>query len=525
MYLALVAGAVALSLAACTAPAATPSTDSGSKDVSVQLYAPPSTFSPLIAQTGGNQLIQTLNWDSLIGIDDQGAFQPRLAESWEVSADGTVWTFHLKEGLTWSDGEPFTADDVVYTFNLYANPKSGSSSVGLLKDVVGADALAAGTADTASGFAAPDENTFTMTLSAPNAAKLVSLAEPQLFILPEHVYSSMPLDGLATNPAFREPTVGIGPYLFSKWVTDDQVEFVPNPTYPTPLGLDHIYAKFMATDAAEAQLQTGEIDFSQVAAADASRIKDLPGIEFHSVPGIGIMALHNAFDSGKLADSRVRQAIMYGIDREAIVDQVLDGYGEVVDTIQHGPDWAVPDDLTHYTRDVDKAKALLADAGWDPSTEVRLEIVPGPKDREQVLTIIAGQLQEIGMNAVVKQYDQAGLADAIKNRDFDLLISGYGVFTADPAALNGILLCGNGNLSGYCNEDLDKALKAGIATTDQDERAKIYADAQKIMNEDLPIFPIYVPDTLAATADRLQGFKLNPLPTNAFWNASEWTLG
>lgn len=520
--LAVVAGAVALSLAGCSSPS-TPN-ETGSRDVSIQLYNAPSTFSPLILQVGGNQLIQTLHWDSLVGVDDKGQFEPRLAESWDVSADATEWTLHLKEGLNWSDGEPFTSEDVVYTLNLMANPASGSQISGVFADIAGAAEVADGTADAVSGIEAVDENTVTLTLTHPNSAKIIDFAEPQYFILPEHVYGELPVADLATNPAFREPKVGIGPYLFSKWVTDEEVEFVPNPEYPGKLGLDHVYAKFMATDAAQAQLQTGEIDFSQVAASDADRVKELAGVSFHQIGGPGIMALHNAWDSGKLADPRVRQAIMYGIDRQALVDQVISGYGQVVDTIQHGPDWAVPDDLVHYTRDVDKAKKLLADAGWDPATEVRLEIVPGPKDREQALTIIAGQLQEIGMNAKVTQYDNAALGDAIKNRDFDLLISGYGLFNVDPAAVNVRLLCDNGALSGYCNPDLDAALLAGIATTDQGVRADAYADAQHIMNTELPIFPLYVPDTLAATSERLKGFKVNPLPTNAFWNIAEWTV-
>ena len=129
------------------------------------------------------------------------------------------------------------------------------------------------------------------------------------------------------------------------------------------------------------------------------------------------------------------------------------------------------------------------------------------------------------MNAVVQQYDNAALSEAIGARDFDLLISGYGLFNVDPSAMNGILLCDNGALSAYCDPALDELLLAGVAESDQDVRADIYADAQRIFNERLPIFPLYVPDTLAATTDRLQGFTLNPLPTSAFWNADEWSIG
>jgi peptide/nickel transport system substrate-binding protein len=91
--------------------------------------------------------------------------------------------------------------------------------------------------------------------------------------------------------------------------------------------------------------------------------------------------------------------------------------------------------------------------------------------------------------------------------------------------MNGILLCDNGALSRYCDPALDEALLAGVAESDQDKRAEIYAEAQHIFNERLPIFPLYVPDTLAATSERIQGFKLNPIPYSAFWNIDEWTIG
>lgn len=523
LHIAVVGVAAVVALTACS-PGTTDNGGDGSRDVNLQLYNQPTTFSPFIPQTGGNQLIQTLNWDSLVGIDADGAFEPRLAESWSVSDDGLVWTFDLRDGVKWSDGEPFTADDVVFSYNLYANPITSASS-GNLSTVVGADAIADGSATTASGFEAVDDDTFTMTLTAPNTAKLIDLAEPQLFIVPEHVYKDLPHEGLPENPIFREPKVGIGPYIFSKWVSDDQVEFVPNPEYRTELGLDHVYTTFMATDAAQAQLQAGELDFAQVAAADASRIEGLDGVTLQDVPGIGIMGLHNAYDNGKLADPKVRQAIMYSIDREALVDKVLAGYGKVVDTVSYGPEWAVPDDLTHYTRDIPKAKELLAEAGWDPATVVNLEIVPGPKDREQVLTIIAGQMQEAGINAQVKQVDGATLTQLITDREFDLLISGYGLFGVDPASMDATIACGSSGISKFCDPKLDELLKAGVATNDQEERAAIYRDALRIVNEELPIFPLYVPDTLAATSARLQGFTLNPLATNAFWNAAEWTVG
>lgn len=504
-------------------------TATGNRNITVQLYQLPDSLSPLILQTGGVALVEELHWGSLVGLNDQNKVAPRLADSWDVSPDAKTITFHLKQGLKWSDGTPFTAKDVVYTFNLFANPKTGSSFVGQFANVEGASAVSAGTAQTVSGFSAPDDNTFVIKLTTPNSAYVTTLAEPAMYVVPEHVVSKLPVDNLAKNPFWREPTVGLGPYVFSKWVNDNEIEFNANPNYRTKLGADHVYAEFLSSDAALAQLQAGQLDYAQVAVADLDTAKAMKDITVATTPGTGVMALHTAIDSGKLADPRVRQAILYGINRQALVDQVLKGQGKVINTLVFGPDWAVPTGLNDYAYNPEKAKSLLAEAGWNASTEVDINVVPGQKDRDTMVTIVAAQLQAIGMNVKVKQYQAADLTTAINKRQFDLLPSQYGLFNVDPVTMNARLMCNqfspNGiNISHYCNKDLDALLVQGISTTDQSQRTQIYAKAQKIVNDDVPIMVLYAPNIIAAHSNRLQNFKLAGVLTQAFWNAAEWTV-
>nr|BFE61538.1 peptide-binding protein [Dactylosporangium thailandense] len=516
---------LALALAGCSGPSGGDA--GGSRDATVQLYQAPRGFNPLLASIGPDHLMEQLHWDSLVSAAGDSTYGARLAERSEVSADGKTWTFHLVQGVKWSDGTPFTAKDVVFTYNLYANPKSGSGYVGKFANVNGAKAFKDGTATSVAGFQAPDDNTFVIQLDQPNVAFLDELVQPIMFILPEHVVGKFPVDGLTNNPFWRNPTVGLGPYVFSRWVTADQVEFKANPNYRKKLGLDRVFAQYLTTDAAMAQLQTGKLDYAQVAAPDAKRVEGLKGVKLQRAEGPGIFALHTAVDSGKLANPLVRQAIMYAIDRDALVKQVLNGEGKVVDTLVHGPSWAVPSGLTHYGYDPAKAKALLAQAGWNPATEVRIELTPGQRDRDTAATIIAAQLKEAGINARVQNYQAAELSQAIGKRDFDLLISSYGLFTIDPASMNARLSCaavGGTNITAYCNKDLDALLKQGIATKDQAQRQQIYAQAQKIVNEQMPILVMYVPNTIAATSDRLKGFQLNPSVVDAFWNAADWSV-
>lgn len=499
----------------------------GGGDVTVQLYQQPTTFYPVVASIGPNHMIGQLHWDSLVAVDTDNEYMPRLAEDWEVSEDGTEWTFHLRDDVSWSDGEPFTAADVLFTFELYANPESASANVGKFANVEGGPEFAEGEADSVEGFATPDDHTFTISLVEPNSAYLIEFVQPLLYILPEHIVSEFEVATLEDNQFFREPTVGIGPFVFEQWVTDDQIEFHANPEYHTQPDIERVFAQHLATDVAAAQLETGEMDYAQVAAADAERVDGLDGVTLHRTEGPGIMALHSALDSGKLDDPRVRQAVLHAIDRESLVDQVLAGEGMVVDTMIHGPDWAVPDDLTHYEYDPDRARELLEEAEWDESTPVRIEIIPGQSDRDLTVTIVAGQLQEVGIDAMVTQQEAAEQSEAIADRDFDMLISSYGLFNLDPAAMDARLTCGQvggGNLVAYCNPELDELLEAGVATPDEDERAEIYAEAQRIVNEEVPVFVLYSPNTLAATSDRIEGFELNAGVTMPFLEIAEWSV-
>lgn len=501
----------------------------GERAVNIQLYQGPSSFSPLLAATGPNGLMQQIHWDALVGLGGETDYVGRLAESWDVSGDATTWTFNLRDDVRWSDGEPFTADDVIFTFEALSNPATGSGNTGKFSNVAGHAEFVAGEADSISGFTAPDDYTFQVELLAPNSAYMVDMVEPLIPILPEHVVSQLPVEGLAENQFFREPTVGIGPYIFSQWLSDDQVEFVANPEFRHELGLDKVYTTFLATDVAQAQLETGEIDYTQVSAVDLERVAGIDGVTVHSVDGPSIAALHTAWDTkAELVKPQVRQAMMYAIDRQAIVDSVIAGEGDVINTMAFGPDWAVPEGLNEYPYDPEKAEELLAEAGWNSDTEVTIEIVPGQTDRDQVVTIVAGQLQAVGINAVVEPMDGTAMGSDIGDRNFDLLMSIYGLFNADPAAMSFRLACaqgnGGGNLSNYCNPELDDLLAAGVATTEQGERAAIYADAQKIVNEELPVILLYSPRTISATSNRLEGYVASPIPTQAFWNIAEWSV-
>jgi len=517
--------AATLAFTACAPPGSEPAPSTGSSEAATggtlryHLYQQPTSFDPFHALQGADGEIASLHFRSLLRTD-KDSYAGVLAKSWTISDDAKTYTFTLQD-TKWSDGTPFTSADVLWNFETYANPKVASLFAGQLSPVAGYADVAAGKATSLSGITAPDDHTVVITLSESNAAFLPNLAG--LAIVPKHIYSSIDPEKLKGAPEFREPKVGIGPYIFSRWVTDDQIEFLPNPNSFEPHPLGHLYAQYLAADVARAQLETGEIDIAQVASADVEAIKAGGKVTVQMAEGKALMSLYTALDSGKLADARVRQAITYAIDRQSIVDNVLAGNGRVVDTNLFTPSWAIPDDLVHYDYNPEKAKALLAEAGWDPNTVVNLDIVPGQADRDAVMNIVAGQLKAVGINAKLHTLQPAELTKLVEDRKFDLLITVLGLQLGEPGSINQRFMCkATLNVSKYCNPELDKLLTAGVATSDQSQREKIYQDVARILNKEVPAIPLYVANQPWGSTARVQGFDPNvgALGSAQLWNVT-----
>ncbi len=503
-----------------TGGSTSPGTASTATDIKFQLYQKPTSFSPFHSTHGADLQIIALQFLPPLTYAD-GDFVPRLAKSWE-SDDAQNYTLVL-EDAKWSDGEAITADDFAYTLNTHADPKTASVTAGPLNVIEGFAAVADGSATELSGVTVKDEKTLEIKLAKPSLAFLAALTE--LFILPEHIYGEIPNDQLMGNELFREPTVGSGAYMFSNWVSDDNIEYVANENALYKAQLPKLYAKYLAGDVAIAQLQTGEVDIAEVPVAEASTLAD-EGMTIVSNEGNKVMTLWSALSSGKLEDKRVRQAIMYAIDRQAIIDSVLGGEGRTVDTVMFQPDWAQNADAPDYSYDPEKAKALLAEAKWDPSKEVHLDIIPGQPDRDAVFNIVVGQLKDAGINAVIKQHQPAELTELVNSGGIDLLISPLTMPVPEPATLNVRWLCdqakpGGINITRYCNPELDKLLLQGASETDQSKRPATYQEINAILAEEMPNFPLYVANLTSGTTETVTGFDNRVWPSTVI--ADRWT--
>jgi len=519
-----VAGLVAL--AACTSDptSASGGTGSASDTLSVYLYQKPKVFSPLATANGPDQIVMSLVFDSLLAPDQDFTLQPHLAAALPtLSADSTTYTFKLRPGLKWSDGKPFTSKDVLFTYNLLANPASGSATSGNYATVEGYDAVKAGTAKTLTGFSAPDDNTFVIRSSKPNAGLTATIGSVP--ILPEHVLGSVPLDRLDTHPFFNQPTVGLGPYTFKTYKTDQYVELTANRAYRSKVNIGTILLKPLTSDVATAQLGTGELDIAQVLPVDAPTVQKMSGVSVDGKDSAGFVRIAVNQAKPMFKDARVRQAFLYAVDRQKLVDKVLSGKGKVINSAID-PEAA---GLQPYAYDPAKAKALLQAAGWKSGTTVTLAWVPGQRDRDTSAAIVQSQLKDVGVNVVLKQVEAAQLVDSYKSHSFDMVLYGGGNYAVDPFQTFTILACSQafpngGNIPPFCNPQLDSLLTQANGLADPAARKGLYDKAAAIENQSAAYLWLYSPQILWAHRSRVKGFVPSGDFTAPFLDVATWSL-
>lgn len=501
----------------------------GGTTVNVYLYQKPKNWNPLAPPNGPDTQVMTLINDVLLLVNDKYEYEPRLAEKWTGSPDAKTFTFNLRPNLKWSDGEPFTSKDVVFTYKLLANAASGSAQSAKFDHVVGIADLRSGKNSDVAGFRAPDANTFTVELDQSNAAFISSISWPFYGILPEHILGSADVKTLADNPFFLKPTVGMGPFRFVRYETDQFVELEKNPNYRAPVAIDRLFFKPVTTDVATAQLEKGEMQLVQISPTDVDRLKAVPNLRIEAKAGPGIILMAVNLDQPYLKDKRVRQAMLYAIDRAGIVSQVLAGQASVINTHVMGPPEAIPAGLAAYEYNPDKARALLKDAGWDPERTIKIQWIQGIRDRDATVQIVQSQLQAVGMKVELNPLEAGPLVENHKNRTFDLSLYGGGLYTIDPDSTAVPNQCdqaypAGGNNAHYCNAEVDAAFAKGRSTTDTAQRMQAYQQVARTTNDEVPYIWLYVPSAVWASSSKLQNFKPHGELTYGFWNAAEWKL-
>ncbi|CAN5820975.1 ABC transporter substrate-binding protein [soil metagenome] len=494
------------------------------------LWNVPVTLNPLFSSSGNEQQIERLMFGALVKMSDDLVPTPDHAETIDVSEDGTVYTFTLKDELTFNDGTPLTSADVIFTLERAINPATGSIWQGRLSVIEGAaDYDGSGAV---SGLAALDERTIEITMAAPNGTFLVNFCGfAGLGILPSHILGDVPPDQLREHEFSLAPTVTAGPFNFVQYATDQYLEVEKSETYPGAIGVDRIFLRILTPDVGFGQLETGELDLMALPVAELERAQGLEGVSVVTIPSPSMDFLAVNLEREYFQNVDVRKAMMYAIDREGIVAAVLRGEGTVVNSSIFGPEWmGVPEGLDPYTYDPDMARSLLEGSGFDTNQEISIMHLPGTPAKDAAVTIMQEQLREVGFNIEILQVDTAELLRRyIDETDFDLFYNAGGVFRADPSISGTYFETRNftpagGNGSHYSNPEVDELFVLGSALTVQEERKAVYTQIAQILNAELPWIFLWSPNSIYGFRDRLQSFQPPSYTDNKFWNAESWTV-
>lgn len=527
-------------MAACSNDSTTPK-DANSVEavtnnetVSIVMWSAPDNMNPYFSQGNyGKYAAGELVIDTLLDYDPNYNFLPSLAKEHKVSPDGLEYTFNLQEGVKWHDGEPFTADDVAFTFKSIMSPEWTGTGYVSLSLVEGAAEFKAGEAQEVSGIEVVDEYTIKVKLVKPFAPFLEAVGKG-LWILPEHVFEGVAVGKMASAEFSKKP-IGTGPVKFVKYATDQYVEYEANKDYflGAP-GFEKLILRIMTPDLALAAFEAGELDattrtgIGTINISDFDKIQELKNIQVEVFDTMSYQTMTVNTKKPYLADKRIRQAIMYGIDREAIVDQLLQGKGKIAHSpIAEDSPW-FNEDITKYNFDQEKAKKLLDEAGWDSNQEIQLSVPKGNIIRERSAPLIQQYLQQIGMKVKLEYMDFPTLMNLMENQELDMALLGTSTGMVDPDSnlypfYHSEQLRPIGwNTSSYQDSQLDELLEEGAVEKDEAVRKGIYDEVQSKIAEELPYIFLYYEQSIGATNTRLKNATPNQVGID--WNLYDWTI-
>jgi peptide/nickel transport system substrate-binding protein len=525
----LLAGVMALGLTACGASNAGAAADetgsaavstesassdtaaSGEKIINVGVTNTIGSLNPLLLNGGEiNKYATGLMFLPLMELDADLNFEGMLADS-ITTEDNKNFIVHIDDAATWSDGTPVTADDVVYTALRLASPVIGNTAMMYyVFEGVGDDGFVEEGAESIDGIQKVDDKTvqFTTKEEMPITTFENSYAR-YLLTLPKHVIEQYSEEELSTADWFNHPDVVSGPFIVTDFDVDHYISYEANKDYwKGAPKIDKLNIKIVDGSQLYAGLQSGEIDITQ------QTMSDIPQEDYESVEALDNVEVvygspvtnQSVFIQTKnVPDVKVRQAMLYAIDRQQILEELLNGHGEIVDGFLSSASPFYDDSLTPISYDPEKAKALLEEAGWDGSQTIRFYVNSGDSTFVNAASIIAAEWAAVGIKAEIQTVDFATLMSVAGTEDYDVLAVQYTYAPVDPYPDVAWLLGGEGSWTGYSNDTLNEALTKSQLTSDPEETRELFSVVDKKVQEDVPMFSAYVISAQGAVSKRITG--------------------
>ena len=454
------------------------------------LQGNPDTLDP--QKTAGTLTFQTVKsfYDTLVEPDKSGKIVPALAESWTVSDDGLVWTFKLRSGVTFHNGDPLTSADVKASFERILDPAVASPKAGDFGPIT--------------SVATPDASTAVITLKTPFAPFIGTLASGWAAILPASLIQS--------GHDFSSQPVGTGPYIFQEWVRDGKITMKKNPSYWMP-GLPMVETVVLniipELSVGVQGVLSGQLDImTQLSANDLPILEASPDVTVEKDLSAMILVLSMNCSAPGLDDLRIRQAVNYAIDKQKVLDLVYGG-GEITGTFMDPSNAYYKDFTGLYPYNPDKARSLLAQAGAAAQREFVMYLPQNYEQHVQAGEVYQEMLTKVGLNVKIQLIDwSTWLSDVYRGGKYDFTVIGH-TGKLDP----------DGTLGGYGSPEryvrwnspqaLDLINKGKVARTFE-ERKALYDGALELMAKEVPFVFLGAPYVYSAHRNDVTGFFMTP---------------
>lgn len=460
--------------------------------------------------------------------------QPDLAESWQVSDDALVYTFTLRSGVKWQDGQPFTAADVKFTFDLVSHPDWPGALDSYFNAIQGAKEHKAGEATEVTGVTVVDDTHVQFTLTQPDTLFLSSALSRQR-ILPKHILEQLAPADIEKSDFARKP-VYTGAYIVDEWRPGESITFRAfSDHFGGKPGIDTLIARFIPDPAtAIAELQTGNLQIGVVNPDQFPSFQGDSSFTTQELPGLRVVYIQFDLTNPLFGDPKVRQAISHSVDRATVIQALYLGKGEPATSFIPSLAWIYNPDVPTYPFDVDKAGALLTEAGWNPGDDgVRANAngdrlsftLTVPTVNLQDGLALQPFLQAIGVEVAIDEQGAGEVTGPLKVGEYQAAISAWNNFIIDPRAdlQRNFQNPRPTDGTGYKNDEVDSLFVQARAALDQETEKQLYFQIQDLIETDTPLAYLWRQQDLVVVHQSLTVPQVTTI-SELYARIPEWTV-
>jgi len=453
------------------------------------------------------------------------------AATWDQSADGLTFTFHINKDAKWHDGEPLTAKDVVFTYKLVATQAAGSVYFSRVSGIKGAQEYYDGKATDVEGLKAIDDKTVEITLAAPSPAFL-SLTQGALYLLPEHILGALSATDVWNAPYWKNP-IGCGPYKWVEYVANQYVHYEKFDDFflGTPK-IDEIYLRLGTDESNALAFEKGDLDFVALAGTDMERFSKM-SYPLHESQG-SVQSIVVNTKRPWLENVKFRKAMLYAMDREALNNAAYFGFAQVAVNPSMTP-WTLSPNVTLYPYDPTKAKQLLSEISWDGSVTFDLLVVPDATFQREAV-IEQQNWADVGIKVNLVTMEAAQATDLMVAGTYDMMMQGFGSMSRTPWVAADNFMSKNLppagiNWSWYEDPTLDALFEQALTEMDPTRLKETFYKITERMTDQVPMLPEITDPVVVALSPRvvipnLAYVERNRPGINTWltWNVYEWDI-